>query len=712
MLSDTSSRIRSHKKRTNVACDFCRQRKLGCDNAKPKCENCHAHQRSCTYAVRIKNDRPSNSQINCLKEENAKLYSTIEGFRRDLKSAQDSRRDGHRVDSQRDTHGPEEAVVPNTVDTSSHSQQVFRGTTGEAWTGLRRKNDAHPVVDETQKLQLLAEAAKQHGAALLSIFWNRQHATGSAVYRPTFMRDMAVGGPHFSPLLLNAMFFVAVKHVPGIQGLDERAGTRFRRKVEQMLPLLLISDALFSWCDERSLSRHYLGVAINMIVDLGIHCERSRQSLGYVEPAACLEVKRRLFWSSFGKYMAIKENIAPKSRLTAEAVLDKIQSIYQGRPTRLRYTDNDVPIVFMDEYEELEPFNTFGYASSPRTLEYPTHSVSALEALCKLSIVADRILCSLYSEISAETEPRDLIQICRHLQVELSQWRESLPAHLSRYVSRLGHPFTPTLHGGGPSGLLPEQTDPLARDAFAHCDAAATQIDAILRHYTTLYCLKSPPYFISYATYVSATIHAHIAAAATTTTTTNTTQQLEPGQPGSSVAHRRLRTCLEILSGHQEVCHAPRRTLAILLKLMARLGVDVGRAFVAEVSRTQPCDISRTDGADEVLHPVDYYGKQQQASVRSHTHTRTRTTPDDSSHAIVVVGDTGSVAGPSAAEPLQFSRESIREPVSSGAMTGQDPSLGSDLPAFEHDLDELLPGISLDLDPLFGFDITEMEPAY
>lgn len=158
----------------------------------------------------------------------------------------------------------------------------------------------------------------QHGSVLLSVFWNRQHATGSAVYRPTFMRDMAVGGPYFSPLLLNAMFFVAAKHAPGLPGLDERAGMRFRRRVEEMLydprdplicnssittaqALLLMSDALFSWCDERSLSWHYLGVAINMIVDLGIHCERSRQHAGSTEPPELLEVKRRLFWSAFGK---------------------------------------------------------------------------------------------------------------------------------------------------------------------------------------------------------------------------------------------------------------------------------------------------------------------------------------------------------------------------------------------------------------------------
>lgn len=94
----------------------------------------------------------------------------------------------------------------------------------------------------------------------------------------------------------------------------------------------------------------------------------------------------------------------------------------------------------MDEYEELEPFNTLGYAQQIRTLEYPTHSVSAFEGLCKLSIIADRILCSLYSEISADTEARHLIQMCQHLQTELSQWRGTLPCHLSVSFDATGRP--------------------------------------------------------------------------------------------------------------------------------------------------------------------------------------------------------------------------------------------------------------------------------
>jgi hypothetical protein len=167
---------------------------------------------------------------------------------------------------------------------------------------------------------------------LLSVFWNRQHASGSIVYRPCFMRDMACQGPYFSPLLLNAIFFVASKHVASKDGsgLDTscnstdncNAGLPFRQLIEDILyhpearvlckssittvqALLLLSDALFSWCDERSLSWHYLGIAINMIFDLGIHSENSTLMLGKSHSPEEMETHRRVFWAAFGKLHSI-----------------------------------------------------------------------------------------------------------------------------------------------------------------------------------------------------------------------------------------------------------------------------------------------------------------------------------------------------------------------------------------------------------------------
>lgn len=159
---------------------------------------------------------------------------------------------------------------------------------------------------------------------LLATFWNRQHATGSVVYRPAFMRDMATQGPYFSKLLLNAIYFISSKHISSGQGkgscdITETCynGAQYRRKIERLLyddggqllcksvittiqALLLFSDALFSWCDERSLSWHYLGIASNMLIDLGIHSESSRIMSRKSEHPEVVEIYRRVFWAAFG----------------------------------------------------------------------------------------------------------------------------------------------------------------------------------------------------------------------------------------------------------------------------------------------------------------------------------------------------------------------------------------------------------------------------
>lgn len=130
------------------------------------------------------------------------------------------------------------------------------------------------------------------------------------------MRDMLSDGPHFSMMLLNAIFFVATKHFPSRADDVCGNGMSFRAQVEADLydrdrplvfesrlttvqALLLMSDALYSWCDEKSLSWHYLGLAINMIFDLGLHTTRSRYYYdGSVEDH---EVGRRIFWAAYGK---------------------------------------------------------------------------------------------------------------------------------------------------------------------------------------------------------------------------------------------------------------------------------------------------------------------------------------------------------------------------------------------------------------------------
>lgn len=171
------------------------------------------------------------------------------------------------------------------------------------------------------------------GMKLLSIYWNRQHSAGPIVYRPAFMRDMAQNGRRFSKILLNAMYFASSEYLSRAAVASSLQGTTaarcnaadnctqgmvFRRRVDALLQapdsqllfksdvttaqaLLIMAHTLFSWCDERSASWHYAGIAMNMIIDLGLHTEPVRRfTPSHCDQSEDLEVNRRVFWAAFG----------------------------------------------------------------------------------------------------------------------------------------------------------------------------------------------------------------------------------------------------------------------------------------------------------------------------------------------------------------------------------------------------------------------------
>ncbi|KAM3497447.1 hypothetical protein MY10362_009207 [Beauveria mimosiformis] len=502
--------------------------------------------------------------------------------------------------------GQSNISVDDTMPTRSQDQQgrLFHGPSSVMFDSdnNRRTSPKHnrhqPPLDERTRAQLVANHTKQRhleminansgkldldgvdvdlAMDLLAIFWNRQHYEGSAIYRPVFMRDMAANGPFFSKLLLYAILFAASKYavddrVRSDPHDPETTGIPFRRRFEEILvepganrlfesklttaqALLIVANVLLSWRDESSLAWHYTGVAINMIIDLGIHTERHPTQSTSIHYAERVEVHRRVFWAAF--------------------ILDKIHAIYQGRPARLSGDNVSVPILFHDDYDEFEPFQTITFTATPRQLRLPTHSLSTMVELCKLSLIMDKILRELYAEQSQSRTASDILNTSMILHHELRCWRGELPPHLnlqrknlktavilphtlamvSMYDSLIILLHRPFLS----EGHLQSASSFIAREALSHCVTAAFEVDDMLQLYRQHFCVKTVPYFMSYATYVSATIHARLASL-----------KLMGASPAIC-----LRNCLNVLTEQQTKCHAPRRTLRILKQLIRRLGLRV-----------------------------------------------------------------------------------------------------------------------------------------
>ncbi|RHZ68737.1 hypothetical protein CDV55_107322 [Aspergillus turcosus] len=606
----------SRSRRAAKACMFCRRRKLRCDE-KATCSNCQAYGKECVYMTGSPRPRPSNARIARLLAENEQLRARLgdsgaglvrEAPRQD-EEVQPS--GGVQEQSEVEKRGHPQSVVSGMF-VSANGDSSYHGLTStlfdDARTNLHSQMqlaDYSGPVEPIRK-QLMGEAAYQRqleelnfrqgkldfdgvdpelGMHLLSLHWNRQHHSFLITYRPAFMRDMATNGPYFSKLLLNAIYFGASKfsNRPEVRKDPDdarTAGWTFRMRVKELLgsaldrseittiqALLVMTSSLFALGDERSAAWLYAGTAFRMIIDLGMHVDATLLPNMRRLSGEDLEIRRRVFWGAF--------------------VVDKIQSLYQGRPASLQHFDSKVLLSFLDHFEELEPWQPFAYSDVQSYPGSPAYSVSTFTQLCKLSLILNEILNKVYSERSSNRSPQDLIATLNTLDVQLKNWHAALPDHLrfdnettgavppphvlsllalyNVLVILLHRPFVSEghLHTADPS---------VALSSFTTCTAAASSILHLLQAYDHTFSIRRAPYLISYATYVAATIFVRVAAQ----------------REGASRAHSSLRTCLDIFQKNEETNWAVRRAHNVILHLMDRMGVhlDLHPAVPAEAERS------------------------------------------------------------------------------------------------------------------------------
>jgi len=305
--------------------------------------------------------RPSIARISNLEIENRLLQESISNLKEKLESVTIS--NAGSGEANKTCHITNPIIPISSPSTTLHTivapqvHRTFSPDQGSFYHGLTSaafdEGDIEPstrhkppddsiVPYEWVKRQLVAESVKQRqletvnfltekldfdqvepelGMHLLSIYWNRQQSLGPVVYRTAFMRDMACGGRHFSKLLLNAIYFYASKYTKRVEVCQDptnrlTAGWVYRRRVIELLnasygasnittiqALLLMSTAIFAWCDEKSISWLYAGMAFNMIIDLGMHVDTATMKRQF--SAEDVEIRIRVFWSAFSKYFLI-----------------------------------------------------------------------------------------------------------------------------------------------------------------------------------------------------------------------------------------------------------------------------------------------------------------------------------------------------------------------------------------------------------------------
>ncbi|KAL2854512.1 fungal-specific transcription factor domain-containing protein [Aspergillus pseudoustus] len=614
---------RSRRRRAPEACSFCRRRKIKCNSEKPVCNNCRTYAQDCVYepisekareagrgrSTRRKTQESSAPAVTDTRSPQTPRPLQTVATVQDLPDSEAVATSITRPNGDLNHAQPQARVARILVSADGvssyhgHTSAFFEEHTQDRPSGL----DYRPrMSDDWVERGLVAEAAKQRqmeqlnfaqnkldfdgvdpdlGMHLLSLHWNRQHHSFLITYRPAFMRDMACNGPYFSKLLLNAIYFGAAKFSPRLEVRKDpndvrTAGWEYRERVRELLggaldcseittiqALLMMTNSLFALGDERSAAWLYAGLAFRMLTDLGMHVDLTSTQRFSDED---LEIRRRVFWGAF--------------------VVDKIQSLYQGRPVSLKETDALVPIKFLDTYEELEHWKPFAYSTSaPNYPGTPAYSTSTFTFLCKLSLIMSDILSCIYTERSFDQSATELASMLDRLQLKLDQWRASLPEHL-RFDPGKSHglafppPNVSSLHAMFnvliillhrpfvADGHLYSTSRAVSVDCFKKCASAASKISSLLRGYHRAFSIRHAPYLVSYATYVAATILTRIAAR----------------RRNDSTAHANLATCLAVFEENQETNSAVRRASRIIYNLMKKLGVVIENVSIDAIGLDPP----------------------------------------------------------------------------------------------------------------------------
>ncbi|KAL2854013.1 fungal-specific transcription factor domain-containing protein [Aspergillus pseudodeflectus] len=615
------TRALARAQRTSNACEYCREKKIRCDSAKPSCSTCTARGRECRQHPIAKKPRPTNSRIRQLERENQRLLHLSGGGQPHEASANRSilyqdcsaTRGSVEEPPSRIIEPPSFPAAPGSslshssprrsehqlAEIPQASKTGYHGPTSAMYDETTAPNDRlaspSPIgrATESQDDWLIAEAAKERhmemmnmargqldfdgvdpglGMHLLSLFWTRHLHAGFIVYRPAFMRDMACKGPYFSKLLLNAMFYSVSKHSPRTEIQRDNdcdtAGWSFR---------LRFTELLRDEFDRSSIPT--IQALLIMASSLFTRCDERSTSWLYAGNAFNMAI-------DLGLHVELQTSLAPEERevrrrvFWASYLIDKIQCLYQGRQPCLRFADTDVPLRLSSDFEDYERFDHVSFSQFAFYEVIPSRSIQILQQLCKLSIIMEHIYSSVYAVKKRLTQAlKEVSDDSDKLQAELQEWRSGLPADLdfdaSKYAGLIHLPFKLSmlalwnvlvilLHRPLVSDARLHSTDPeRSHRALTLCSGAANEITSILRSYAKSYDMRGAPFLLSYSTYIAATIHVHVLA------------KYKNASDTSSGAAQALQVCLWSLDGQALMYSAAEKAKAIIVGLTDRMNVKI-----------------------------------------------------------------------------------------------------------------------------------------
>ncbi|KAF2160104.1 hypothetical protein M409DRAFT_29401 [Zasmidium cellare ATCC 36951] len=359
-----------------------------------------------------------------------------------------------------------------------------------------------PLVESKTTEDLGAEPELVH--KLLNWFWIWQYPLHNYLYRPCFIMDMALGGPYYSKFLLHCILALSARHLETESPDNEVAqkGESFLSSAKELLMhelgatkpkiptiqgLLVLSGRQCA-VGKTSEGWLYLGMAIRMMTDLGLHL--NFQELMHLEKLTPveLEVRKRLYCSAY--------------------IWDKSMSLSLGRPPALSKLPSSA-LEFLDHADDQYLWLPPDYPDYPNTDTYQT---TCFQFFCRLGTIIELIMLPFPSRPSAVA----LKERQSRIENKLRLWLDDLPTGLKMAtdceVCPPPHILSLNLLYHSLHIILwrPYLDRPeTASHATNVCINSAQTVHDMFIVYGRTFHWKKMSYLVSYCVYTAATVQVH-----------------------------------------------------------------------------------------------------------------------------------------------------------------------------------------------------------
>ncbi|KAL6914911.1 hypothetical protein FSST1_012671 [Fusarium sambucinum] len=345
------------------------------------------------------------------------------------------------------------------------------------------------------------------GWQLLDMYWTWLHPLHNCIYRPVFIMDMALNGTYYSEFLLMSIFALAGRHLGRQEGdsVDSNMGDRFFTRAKMLLmdeldnakPRITTIQGLLilggRQCAIGKSSQGWLftGMAIRMMVDIGIHLNANRIAELERSTPSEIEARKRLYNSAF--------------------IWDKTLSLALGRPPSLTgspYGPNEI----FDHYDDNRSWQpSDADITNPAFKPTPMYNTATFCAFCQLHVITTDMMRLLFDRAHLE----NIYPEIKTLSDRLIGWYDELHASLKidegmiqcppPHIASLNFLYH-TLHILILRPLLHSPNASLRKSSLQTCVNHSKRIHAIHDLYTKSFPHRLMTYQVSYCVYTAATV--------------------------------------------------------------------------------------------------------------------------------------------------------------------------------------------------------------